>query len=103
MTAFVIWMALGILIAALGVYCFFAKKQVGFWANAKTPEMRDVRAYNRAVGKLWLVYAAVFCVLGLPLLREQPSALTALSVVGVMLEIVVLIVVYMKIEQKYKK
>lgn len=103
MIGFIIWMVVGILLFALGVYCFFAKKQVGFWANAKSPKVHNVKAFNRAVGKLWLVYAVVFCVLGLPMLLPQPSAAIALSVIGVMIEVVVLIAVYTKIEQKYSK
>lgn len=103
MIGFIIWMGVGILLFALGIYCFFAKKQVGFWANAKSPKVHDVKAFNRAVGKLWLVYAVIFCVLGLPMLLPQPSVAILLSVVGVVIEIVVLIAVYMKIEQKYSK
>lgn len=103
MIGFIIWMVVGILFFALGIYCFFAKKQVGFWANAKSPKVNNVKAFNRAVGKLWLVYAVVFCVLGLPMLLPQPSAAIVLSVIGVMIEVVVLIAVYTKIEQKYSK
>ncbi len=103
MIGFVIWLACGICFFGLGIYCFFANKQVGFWANAKSPKVHNIKAFNRAVGKLWLVYAAVFCVLGLPMLLEQPSAWIMLSVVGAVLEIIVLIIVYVKIEQKYSK
>ena len=100
---FLVWLACGLLFFGIGIWCFFSKKQVGFWANAETPKMENVKAYNRAVGVLWLVYAAVFCVLGIPMLVPQPSALIMLSVAGVVFETIVLIVVYMHIEQKYKK
>lgn len=100
---FLVWLACGLLFFGIGIRCFFTKKQVGFWANAETPQMENVKAYNRAVGVLWLAYAAVFCVLGIPMLIPQPSALILLSVLGVVFETIVLIAVYIRIEQKYKK
>ena len=46
MAALLIWEACAVLFAGIGIYCFLAKKPVGFFANAKPPEMRDVRAYT---------------------------------------------------------
>lgn len=99
---FWIWMVCGILFFLIGISCFISKKQVGFWANAETPKMRDVRAYNRAVGRLWLVFAVVFALLGIPLLWPD-SPLVLLGIIGLMWAIIVVIVVYLRIEQKYKK
>ena len=50
--AFIIWSMVGIVFVCLGIHAFEAKKTVGFWANAKTFEVKDVKKYNRAVGKL---------------------------------------------------
>ena len=50
--AFIIWSMVGIVFVCLGIHAFVAKKTVGFWANAKTFEVKDVKKYNRAVGKL---------------------------------------------------
>lgn len=84
---------------------FLAKEPVGFWANAKTPEINDVKAYNKAVGKLWCVAAVVFVMLGFPfLVAEQNSPLFFLSVVGVVIEMIAIMVVYsLNIERKYRK
>ena len=102
MTALLIWEACAALFAGIGIYCFLAKKPVGFFANAKPPEIRDVRAYNRAVGRLWLVFAVVFALLGIPLLwPDSPGIL--FSIIGTVWEIIVVIIVYLRIEQKYKK
>ena len=103
MLGFLIWLACGLLLFGIGIRCLFAKKQVGFWANAETPPVENIRAYNRAVGVLWLVYAAVFCALGLPMLLPQPSAAVLLSVIGVVLETIALIAVYLRIEENYRK
>ena len=102
MAALLIWEACAVLFAGIGRYCFLAKKSVGFFANAKPPEIRDVRAYNRAVGRLWLVFAVVFALLGIPLLWPD-SPLVLLGIIGLMWAIIVVIVVYLRIEQKYKK
>jgi len=57
------------------------------------------------VGKLWCVFAVVFALLGFPfLVAEQNSPLFFISIVGVMLEVIVVAVVYtVKIESKYRK
>lgn len=40
---------------------FFAKsaKPFGFWANAEVAEIKDVKGYNRALGKLWCIVRVV--------------------------------------------
>ena len=102
--AFVIWCLCGCLFIGLGVFAFFSKKPVGFWANVKTFAVNDVKKYNAAMGKLFCIYGLVFDLLGLPLLDGQSSPLAIVSVVGVMLSIIVLMVIYVTvIEPKYKK
>lgn len=100
---FVMWLLCGLLFLGIGIYDFFSKKQVGFWANAESPKMEDVKAHNRAVGILWCIYAVVFIVLGLPLLLPQPSAIVVISALGVVFETIVLMAIYARIEQKYRK
>ena len=55
-TGFIIWLAGGGLLTAVGIGAFFSKKEVGFFCNVKPLPMRDVKAYNRAVGKLFIGY-----------------------------------------------
>ena len=105
MIGFVVWMLVGVMFLGIGLSAFKADKPVGFWANAKIPEIENVSAYNKAVGKLWCVFAIVFVLFGFPfLVAEQNSPLFFVSVVGVMVEIIVVAVVYsLKIEAKYRK
>lgn len=102
---FVVWILVSVMFLGFGIVSFRADKPVGFWANAKTPEIEDVPAYNKAVGKLWCVFAVVYALLGFPfLVAEQNSPLFFISIVGVMVEIIVVAVVYsLKIEAKYRK
>lgn len=100
---FLIWLAVGLFFLGLAVFCLRAKTATGFWANAKTAPIEDVKSYNRAMAKLWCVYGTVFIILGLPLLFGN-GALIMVSCVGVMVETIGVMVVYtLKIERKYRK
>lgn len=104
--AFLIWLALSACFVIMGIYNFFSKKKsaFGFWANAKVFEVTDVKAYNRALGKLWCVFGVVFAFLGLPLLYGQNSPYILLTMLGAMLEAIAAMVVYViVIEKKYRK
>lgn len=104
MLGFIIWAAVGIIILGIGIYSFFSKKPVGFWANAKMFDVKDYQKYNYAVGKLFCVYGIIFIVLGLPLLGGENSSVVIISVLGVMVETIVLMVIYtLVIERKYRK
>ena len=94
MVGFIIWAQVGVVIIVLGICDLFAKKPVGFWANVETMKVNDVKGYNRATGILFIVYGAVFILLGLPILGGQNTPLILLSAVGVMFETIVIMVIY---------
>lgn len=101
---FILWLIGGALLVGTGIAAFFAKKEVGFFNNVKTLPMRDVKAYNRAVGRLFIVYGIVFMLLGVPLLGGQNSAGVIISVLGVMAETIAAMAVYiLVIQSKYEK
>lgn len=101
---FIMWAAMGLLMAGLGIRAFFAKKEVGFWANLRPLPMKDVKAYNRAVGKLFIVYGIVEIVLGLPILAGQNAVGVVFSILGVLFETIIIMIVYMLvIQEKYEK
>ena len=104
--AFLIWLVLSACFVIMGIYNFFSKKKsaFGFWANAKVFEVTDVKAYNRALGKLWCVFGIVLALLGLPLLYGQNSPYILLTMLGAILEAIAAMVVYVTvIEKKYRK
>lgn len=105
MIAFLIWALCGVIFIGLGFYAFYAKKTVGFWANIKTIEINDedIESYNKAVGILWCVFGVIFIILGIPLFAGQNSPFVFISVLGCILEVIFLMVAYMKIENKYRK
>ncbi|MBQ8147979.1 MAG: hypothetical protein IJ040_04220 [Lachnospiraceae bacterium] len=104
MVAFIGWSTVGILFVGLGIFAFFAKGPMGFWANAKQFEVSDVKSYNRAVGILWCVFGVIFVALGTPLLMEQNTPYIILSILGAMFEAIAVMVIYtVVIEKKYRK
>lgn len=106
---FVMWALCALLFIGMGIYNMFAKtfRPFGFWANADTipVEAEQVRAYNRALGKLWIAAGILFLVLGLPLLgAEQNSPWVIVSILGSLAECIGMMAVYvLVIEKKYRK
>lgn len=104
MMAFIIWAIIGLIFVGIGVLAFFSKKPMGFWANAEMFQVSNIRKYNRTMGIMWCVFGVVFALLGLPLLAGENSPYIMLSVVGVMLEVIAFMVIYvLVIEKKYRK
>lgn len=104
--AFIIWCIMGLVFISMGIYDFHAKsaRPFGFWSNVKVVEVKDVQAYNKALGKLFIVFGIVFIILGLPLLMEQNSPWIIFSMVGVMVLAITSMAVYtVGIEGKYRK
>ena len=100
---FGLWALVGIFLIAMGISAFFAKKEVGFFSNVKPLPMGDVRAYNRAVGKLFIGYGIIFIALGLPILWGQNSGLVILSILGAVAETIAAMAVYiLAIQGKYE-
>lgn len=104
--AFVIWILVSLVFVGIGIYDLRANEVVGFWSNGKKPVVNDenLKAYNRAVGILWIAFAVVFMLLGLPLLAGDNSPLIVITLLGSLAEIVALMAVYvLVIEKKYCK
>ncbi len=104
MLAFIIFVLVALIFVVIGISAFFAKKPMGFFANAEMFEVTDVKAYNRAVGIMWCIYGIVMIILGIPLLAGQNSPYALLTMAGVVVETIALVVVYvLVIEKKYRK
>lgn len=103
MFGFILWSIVGCLMIGLGVYSFFSKRPMGFWANIKTFQVTDFKGYNAAMGKLFCGFGAVFILLGLPLLTGQNSPWIIVSVLGILAEAIAAMVIYtVVIEKKYR-
>lgn len=104
--AFIIWSLMGVGFIAMGIYDYCSKspKAFGFWANTSQFPVKDVRGYNKALGKLFIAFGVIFILLGLPLLKAgQNSPWFIISVAGCMfLAIGTMIVYVVVIEPKYR-
>lgn len=103
---FVIWFLVGALLTGRGIYARVSKKALpfGFWANVETFPVKDVGAYNRALGRLFIWYGIVFMILGLPMLAGQNAPAVIFSVLGVVAESIAAMAVYvLVIQEKYEK
>lgn len=106
MAAFIGWAVMGLFFVIWGIYMFFAKsaKPFGFWANAEVAEMKDVKGYNRALGRLWCVFGVLLILLGLPFLFGQNSVGLIITIPGTMIISIGAMIVYVVgIEPKYRK
>ncbi len=102
--AFIIWSIVAIIFFIMGLIDRKSDKPVGFWANAKVSEIENIPEYNNAVAKIWFVFAVVLELLGIPLLFiKQNSPMIMFAVIGMMILIIVIMVVYTKVEDKYRK
>ena len=72
--------------------------------SGQTPTQRPFPMWLLTTGKLFTVAGIVFILLGLPLLQGQNKAGVIISILGTMVECIVLMAVYtVKIEGKYRR
>lgn len=106
MAAFIIWTVMGVLFIIMGIVDIFSKKQkaFGFWANAQTLPIENIKGYNRALGILWIVYGVVLILLGIPLIKGDDSPWLIITILGTMFEAIAAMAVYVTvIEKRYRK
>lgn len=105
MIGFIIWCMLSLFFFVMGVVTYIKKDApAGFWANITQFPVKDICAYNRAVGKLWFVFGTVLLLLGLPLLAGENSGLIVITILGTMFLAIGTMVFYLLvIDKKYRK
>ena len=101
--AFIIWSFCALLFLGTAIACRRAKQAVGFFTFVAAPAVRDVKRYNRAVSRLWLVSAAIFELLGIPFLYlEQNASQFVFIVPAVMFLVIGMMLAYLRIEAAHK-
>ena len=101
--AFVIWSVVAAIFFVIGANAWKAEEAVGFFTFVDPPKVKDVRLYNHAVAKLWFAAAIIFEILGVPMLRlKQNSPQIIFTILGVMILVIAMMVVYLRVEAKYK-
>ena len=101
---FIIWSIVAIIFMLIGISAWRSKQEVGFFTFSKPPKMKDVVKYNHTVAKLWFLFAAILEVIGIPLLFiEQNSPIAILIIFEVMILLIAIIIIYLRIEKKYRQ
>lgn len=101
---FIIWSIGAIIFMMIGISAWKSRQEVGFFTFSKPPKMNDIVKYNHAVGKLWFSFATIFEVIGIPFLfAEQNSPIFIITIFEVMILVITIIIIYLRIEKKYRK
>ena len=87
----------------IGVYAIKRKKPMWFWSGSEVKpwQIKDVPAYNKANGWMWIVFSLVFWAAALLSLFDTPAA-WILLVVGCLAGIPGLVIAYGRIYRRYK-
>jgi hypothetical protein len=100
---FIIWSVVALLFLGIGVSSWKSKEAVGFFTFAKPSIVSDISRYNHSVAILWIVFAIIFEILGIPVLFiEQNSPVFMVVILGVVALLIGTIIAYIRIETKYK-
>ena len=94
---------LAVFFTGIGVFAWKRKKPMWFWSGSEVKpwQIRDIPAYNRANGIMWLVFSLGFWAAAVLGLFDVPAA-GVLVMVTCLLGIPGLIIAYKRIYQKYK-
>ena len=88
---------------ALGIFAWKRKKPMWFWSGSEVKpwQIKDVPAYNKANGWMWIVFSLIFWAAALLSLFDTPAA-GILLVVGCLAGIPGLVIAYGRIYRRYK-
>lgn len=93
----------GVIFLAIGFYATKKETPMNFWSGTEVPSesISDIPAYNRAMGKLWGGYSVVWFLSGMIGLWQPLAATLLMCVLGAG-GALVLVLVYKRIEKKYR-
>jgi hypothetical protein len=102
--AFIIWTAVSLSFLVIAYITSRKETPAGFFSNEKEPpKVKDIRGYNQALSRLWIGFAILFELLGLPFLFfRQNSPAFLIPGLGVPFLCIGLIILYLNILSKYQ-
>ncbi len=104
----IIWLVITIpcslLFTGIGIYAFRCKKPMWFWSGStvREEEIKNVKAYNRENGIMWICYSIVFWISTFLGLGSVSTAGIVLAV-GCLGGIPLLAINYNRIYRKYRR
>lgn len=104
MIAFIIWSIVTVIFLGIGMSGQNSKEAVGFFTFVKPPVVTEIAKYNRSVSRIWIVSAVILEILGIPFLFfGQNSPVFLFVIFGVVILLIGMMIVYLKVEAKYRK
>lgn len=101
---FIIWSIVAAAFLGIGITCRKSTEAVGFFTFVKPPMVEDIEHYNHAMSILWFVAAGVLEITGIPILfLKQNSPLFIPIIFVLIILLLAMMIVYIKIEAKYKR
>ena len=99
----IILLPVAALFTGLGIFSMKRKKPMHFYAGSEVKpwQIKDIPAYNKANGWMWIVFSRIFWAAALLSLFDTPAA-GILLVVGCLAGIPGLVIAYGRIYRRYK-
>lgn len=93
----------GAIFIGIGICSIRKKTPIHFWAgtSVKSNEIKNIRAYNKANGIMWITYGSTFALAGVFSLLNMAIGTVIFIITGIA-GTFVLILVYNRIYNKYK-
>ncbi len=100
---FIIMIPCSLFFSILGIYAWNKKTPIWFWSGTRISEneIRDIKAYNRENGKMWIGFSLVLW-FGTMVYIISPMISVIVIIAGNVIGIPILIFCYDRIYKKYK-
>lgn len=94
----------GLLFIGLGIFSIKKKTPMHFWAGipVKPEEIRDIKAYNKANGIMWIAYGLIFILSGFAPFVWDLNLVAIVFIISIVFGTISLMIVHGKIYEKYK-
>ncbi len=100
---FIVFTMVSLIFLGIGRSSLKSEKAVGFFTFVNPPVVKDIEKYNHEVAFLWYGIAILFEISGIPFLFiEQNSPWFVVMIFSVMIITIAMMVIYLKIEAKYR-
>jgi hypothetical protein len=88
----------------IGIFAIKKKTPMHFWSGTtvKTEEIKDVKAYNKANGIMWMGYGFIYILSGIIEIVLQNGVGAALMSFWSVGGLIIMIIAYLRIYKKYK-
>lgn len=89
---------------SIGIFALNKKTPINFWSGTTVSpeEIRDIKAYNRANGLMWIIYGASYILYGVLGFFVSGDIITLIMIVGTLGGLILMVMVYRRIYGKYK-